>query len=65
MLYTRMRDGCESRIADFFMMTNQEQITLLANRLGWTLLEMKQWPALDANPEWFWCVMDRPKGWSF
>ncbi len=35
MLYARMRDGDENVIRDFFLADNEEQILLLANRLGW------------------------------
>jgi hypothetical protein len=54
MLYARMRDAPEDAIQDYFCRANQEQILLLANRLGWTVREIEPW-----NKHWFWCVIER------
>ncbi len=43
MLYTKMQNPDVDRIEDFFRTENQEQITLLANRTGWTVESMKPW----------------------
>jgi hypothetical protein len=53
MLYAQMQSGV-SDIRDYFCIQNQEQILLLANRLGWRVQEMRSWGA-----DWFWCVMER------
>jgi hypothetical protein len=53
MLYARMRQE-QTAIADYFLLANQEQILLAANRLGWEVLTLK-----PNCPGWFWCVMQR------
>lgn len=47
MLYSRMKE--ESEIDGYFHTVNQEQITLLANRLGWQILKLRKW---KLGPEW-------------
>ena len=54
MLYSRLRNEAETVIADCFLTANQEQILLVANRLGWQLIEMKPWVK-----GWFWCRLER------
>ena len=41
LLYARMRDGSDDVIEDYFCRANQEQILLLANRIGWKVTKMK------------------------
>lgn len=53
MLYVRMRDSDEP-VADYFTRENQDQILLLASRLGWSVEEMRPW-----GKDWFWCKMER------
>lgn len=48
MLYERMK--VEDRIGSYFHTANQEQITLMANRSGWTIDRMEVWAD---GPEWF------------
>ena len=55
LLYARMR-GEEERISDFFSKENQDQILLLASRLGWHVREMKR-----GDEYWFWCVLENLK----
>lgn len=52
LLYGRMQQ--ESEIADYFILDNQDQILLLASRLGWNVKEMWNW---DAG--WFFCHLAR------
>ena len=47
MLFQCMRT--ESEIDDYFLTANQEQITLLANRMGWHIVNMESW---SEGPEW-------------
>ncbi len=53
LLYARMRRG-RKPIKDYFSRTNQEQILLLANRLGWAVREIEPWDNF-----WFWCVLEK------
>ena len=53
MLYARMRDSDEP-VAEYFTRANQDQILLLASRLGWTVAEMKPW-----DKDWFFCRMEK------
>jgi len=55
LLCAKMRGRCR-RIRDYFSRQNQEQILLLANRLGWTV---KRISAHDDY--WFWCHLERQK----
>lgn len=41
LLFARM--NTETHIADYFCSANQEQITLLCNRLGWRIVKMEPW----------------------
>src|SRR5688572_16575419 len=43
MLYARLRDERERAIEECFLIENQEQITLAANRLGWRIVRMCPW----------------------
>lgn len=52
MLYARMRNGEECTIKGYFTTDNQEQITLLCNRTGWRIVEMKPWD--DHPDDWTW-----------
>jgi hypothetical protein len=52
LLHAKM--GNEERIADYFCRKNQERILLLANRLGWSVVEMR---ATDRDG--FWCEMEK------
>jgi hypothetical protein len=58
MLYARM-NGESPEIADYFCLENQEQILLLASRLGWHIRETEQY-----GRDWFWCVMERKSPWQ-
>jgi hypothetical protein len=53
LLYSQMQSGIES-IRDYFCIQNQEQILLLANRLGWKAQEIRPW-----GRDWFWCVLEK------
>ena len=53
LLYARMRDSDEP-VADYFTRENQDQILLLANRLGWSVVEVRAW-----DKTWFWCRMEK------
>ncbi len=55
MLHERMRN--ESEVTGYFTLDNQEQITLAANRLGWTIRSMEPWGGGD----WFWLEMEKPE----
>ena len=50
MLFSEMEEKTE--IKNYFCLENQEQILLLANRLGWTVREMK-----IHDEYWFWLEM--------
>jgi hypothetical protein len=54
MLFARMRDGDEGEIAGYYCMANQDQILLLASRLGWSVDELRPW-----GRDWFWCRLER------
>jgi hypothetical protein len=54
LLHARMR-GDEEAIGDYFCRANQERILLLANRLGWKVVEVE-----PTDKDWFWCEMERP-----
>lgn len=41
MLFEQMK--IETKIKNYFTMANQEQITLLCNRTGWTIKDMIPW----------------------
>jgi hypothetical protein len=51
-LYARMRIGEDAEISDYFCIENQDQILLVASRLGWEVVEMSSWDA-----DWFWCLL--------
>jgi len=53
MLYARMQTSDE-QVADYFCRENQDQILLLASRLGWSVVELKPW---DEN--WFWLRIEK------
>lgn len=53
LLYGRMRDSDEP-VADYFTRANQDQILLLASRLGWAVREIKPWDKF-----WFWCHLEK------
>jgi hypothetical protein len=53
LLYARMRSGVK-RVKGYFCRENQDQILLLANRLGWTVRKLKPW-----DEGWFWCVLEK------
>ncbi len=55
LLYARMTRGEEDRISDYFLIDNEEQITLCANRLGWRVVEIRH----GECEGWFWCEMVR------
>ncbi len=52
MLYAEMKNT--DRVEDYFTLDNQEQILLLANRLDWHVVEMKQY-----DNHWFTLVMEK------
>jgi hypothetical protein len=59
MLFERMRE--RGPIREYFTRANQDQIYLLASRLGWTVNAPS--PPDDAEPwsrDWFWCEMEPP-----
>ena len=48
----RLRDVDE--FEGYELIANQEQITLYANRTGWTIDTMEPWqPEPDEDPQWF------------
>jgi len=51
-LYERMKT--EEGIKDFFLLANQEQITLHANRSGWIIDKMEIWDKC-----WVWIEMHK------
>lgn len=55
MLFEQMKRFNE--IEGYYLIPNQEQITLMANRLGWEIVEMEPWE--DAPDEWFFLKMKR------
>ncbi len=54
MLFARMCAEAEGRIAGYFCLANQDQILLLASRLGWSVDELRPW-----GKDWFWCRLDK------
>lgn len=52
MLFSRMQR--RKIIAGIFTRSNQDQILLLASRLGWTVVKMKTW-----RRDWVWIKMRR------
>lgn len=56
LLWNRLK-GDETVIEDWFTTDNQEQITLAANRTGWTIVEMQQLE--EAPHHWTWIKMIR------
>lgn len=56
LLYARMRDSDEP-VADYFFLSNQDQVLLLASRLGWSVVEMEVEPS-----GWLWCVLEKKPG---
>jgi hypothetical protein len=54
MLFARMKR--ERRIKDYFCRANQEQILLLANRLGWKIKKIEPWDKF-----WFRLVMEKDR----
>jgi hypothetical protein len=53
LLYAQMLAGQED-IQDYFQRENQEQVLLLASRLGWQVVEMR-----PHDRCWFWCHLKR------
>lgn len=43
MLYARMSRMKMGTIKDYFLLDNQEQVLLLASRLGWSVVKMRVW----------------------
>ncbi len=57
-LIERLREIDE--FSGYELIAIQEQITLYANRTGWTIDEMEPWePELDEEPQWFLLKMHR------
>ena len=54
MLWCKLQDPEIDVIEDYFLLANQEQITLAANRLGWHIVEMRSW-----GKDWMWVEMRR------
>ncbi len=57
-LYARMRSG-EEVIEDYFTIQNQDQILLMASRLGWRVVECEQRERKSWGRDWFWCKMEK------
>jgi hypothetical protein len=55
MLYQKMRDPWWDVIEDSFLIDNQEQITLMANRLGWRVAFLMG----EEGGAWFRCRLER------
>ncbi len=53
LLYARMQHSGEP-VADYFTRANQDQILVLASRLGWSVEEIRPW-----DKDWFWCRMEK------
>jgi hypothetical protein len=51
MLFARMQR--ETKIADFFLRSNQDQILLAASRLGWSIVKMR------SSGDWTWISMKK------
>lgn len=47
----------EDKISGYFMTDNQEQITLLCNRTGWTVVSMEPWA--EHPDQWIWIEMEK------
>lgn len=58
-LYTDMK--CKRRIHGLYHRANQEQIILMTNRLGWTILELEreQDRKEEWTKDWFWISMEK------
>jgi hypothetical protein len=62
MLYAEMRDAEPGAVIDGLRLrANQEQILLMANRLGWEVLELGGCVG-KANRDWFSVKMRKPPG---
>jgi hypothetical protein len=55
MLWERMKR--RRSVNDYFLTANQEQILLMANRLGWEVLSLR--PVAHGDPQWFHLRMRR------
>lgn len=55
MLYSELVRSGERVVRGYYHRENQEQITLLANRLGWRLVEMT-----PHDEFWFFLVLEAP-----
>jgi hypothetical protein len=53
-----MRNPDVEEVGDYFCRSNQENILLLANRLGWNVIEFDPW-----GKDWFWCLLRRAARW--
>ncbi len=53
LLLARMRSGADA-IGGYFCQENQDRILLLANRLGWSVEQIKPW-----DKDWFWCSIEK------
>jgi hypothetical protein len=53
LLYARMAAAADTTIEDYFCRENQDRILLMANRLGWHVVEMK-----PHDKDWFWCQLE-------
>lgn len=53
MLFEQMKR--RRRIRGYYLTDNQEQITLMANRLGWQIVSMNLWD--EAPDQWFYLDM--------
>ena len=51
LLFARMGSG-EGEVFGYFCIENQEQILLLASRLGWDVVEMKPWQVAPDQTFW-------------
>jgi len=54
MLYCRMRNSSENVVEGYFCRANQDQILLLASRIGWRVATMKPW-----GRDWMWFRLER------
>jgi hypothetical protein len=57
MLWERMKR--RRSVNDYFFTANQEQILLMAKRLGWEVLSMRPWSPDGQHPQWFHLRMRR------
>lgn len=55
MLFWQMAHGGEGLIEGYFLIDNEEQILVMASRLGWHAeqIERGEWPG------WFWCRLEK------